>query len=172
MARATTPKALLEHPTLDTMGMFFEAHGAIVEAASQQMEADHGISGQRFEVLLRLARTSGHRLRMTDLAAQTTLSASGLTRVVDRLVANGLVERTSCPSDRRGSFAALTPAGEALILAALPGHLDQLTDILEGALSPKEIETFGALIRRLRDHVHPDAARGAHLADCEGVRPG
>ncbi len=149
MARTTAPDTLLEHPHLTTMGLFFEAHAGIADAASQ-----------------RLARTPGHRLRMTDLAAQTTLSASGLTRVVDRLVAGGLVERSTCPSDRRGAYATLTSAGEALLLAAVPDHLEQLTAILEGALSAEEIDTFGALMRRLRDAVHPDAARGALLGDC------
>ncbi len=166
MARTTAPDTLLEHHHLTTMGLFFEAHAGIADAASQRLEAAHGISGQRFEVLLRLARTPGHRLRMTDLAAQTTLSASGLTRVVDRLVAGGLVERSTCPSDRRGAYATLTSAGEALLLAAVPDHLEQLSAILEGALSAEEIETFGALMRRLRDAVHPYAARGALLGDC------
>lgn len=158
MARTTRPEALLDHPNLTTMGLFFEAHAAIIEAASRRLEADHGLSGQRFEVLLRLARSPGHRLRMSDLAAQTTLSASGLTRVVDRLEATGLVERASCPSDRRGSFATLTAAGQARLMAALPDHLAQLTEVLDDAFSPEEIEAFSALLRRLRDAVHPDAA--------------
>ena len=75
---------------------------------------------QWFEVLIRLARSPEHRLRMTDLAAQTILSPSGLTRAVDRLVEAGLVEREACPTDRRSTYAVLTPEGERRVLKALP----------------------------------------------------
>lgn len=161
MARTTTPEALLDHPHLTTIGLLVEAHAGIAAAAGQRLEADHLLSGQRFEVLLRLVRTPGHHLRMSDLAAQTTLSASGLTRVVDRLVADGLVERAACPSDRRGSFAVLTEAGAARILATVPAHVTQMTDILTGAFSSAELDTFSALLRRLRDTVNPEAERAS-----------
>lgn len=166
MARTTNPEALLDHPNLTTVGLLVEAQAGLAAAAGQRLEADHRLSGQRFEVLLRLVRSPGHRLRMSDLAAQTTLSASGLTRVIDRLVAHGLVERAACPSDRRGSFAVLTPEGKALILAAIPGHLDQLSEILQRAFSPAEVATFSALIRRLRDAVNPEAERASRPDPC------
>jgi DNA-binding MarR family transcriptional regulator len=161
MARTTNLDAVLDHPNLTTMGLFVEAHAGLTAAALQQLEDAHGLGGQRFEVLLRLVRTPGHRLRMSDLAAQTTLSASGLTRVIDRLVAQGLVERAACPSDRRGSFAVLTTEGEARIVAALPGHVAQLTELLESTFSAEELDTFSALMRRLRDTVNPAAERAS-----------
>lgn len=161
MAPKTAVETILDHPNLTTVGLFFEAHAGVHATVTPELEGEHGLSGQRFEVLLRLVRSPGHRLRMTDLAAQTTLSASGLTRVVDRLVAEGFVERVACPSDRRGSYAVLTPAGRDRIAAALPDHLQQVTDILERAFSPREIDQFSNLMRKLRDTVHPDAARGS-----------
>lgn len=161
MARTSTPEALLEHPNLTTMGLFVEAHAGLASTIERRLEVDHGLSGQQFEVLLRLVRTPGQRMRMSDLAAQTTLSASGLTRVVDRLVANGLVERAACPSDRRGSFAVLTAEGEARILAAVPTHVTQLTELLASAFGTTEIATFSALMRRLRDAVNPEAERAS-----------
>lgn len=147
----------LDHPTLTTMGLFFEAYAGVTASAGKRLEANHGLSGQPFEVLIRLARNPGRRLRMSDLALQTTLSASGLTRVVDRLVKAGLVERQSCPSDRRGSFAVLTDEGEARLLAAIPDHLAQLSEVLDTAFTERERETFAKLIRKLRDVVHPNA---------------
>lgn len=158
MPRTTSATQLLSHPHLTTMGLFVEAHAGLVA-----IEAAHGLSGQWFEVLLRLARTPGERLRMSDLAAQTTLSASGLTRVIDRLESQGLVERAACPSDRRGSYAVLAPAGRQRILAALPGHVDELAGIFDRAFTPAELETFGSLMRRLRDVVNPDAERASRL---------
>lgn len=154
-------RADLEHPNLTTMGLFAEAHAALSARVERELERAHGLSGQRFEVLIRLVRSPGHQLRMTDLAAQTTLSASGLTRVVDRLVAEGLVERVSCPSDRRGSFARLTALGEERILAAVPAHLAQITEVLETAFAPNDLERFSALLRQLRDNVDPAAERAS-----------
>ena len=63
----------------------------------RRLEAESGLSMQWFEVLIRLARSPGQRLRMTDLAAQTILTPSGLTRAVDRLVDAGLVARRGLP---------------------------------------------------------------------------
>jgi DNA-binding MarR family transcriptional regulator len=168
MARTTTPAAAIASPLLTSAGLFVEAHAGLRAATEQRLEAEHGLSGQWFEVLLRLVRTAGHRLRMSDLAAQTTLSASGLTRVVDRLVAQGLVQRAACPSDRRGSFAVLTPEGEARILAALPTHVAQLSELFESAFDPQQMEAFDALMRRLRDAVNPDAERASRLSSSEG----
>lgn len=167
MATTTTPSEVLQDPLLTSVGLFVEAHAGLRVAFDRRLEADHGLSGQWFEVLLRLLRTPGQRLRMSDLAAQTTLSASGLTRVVDRLVARGLVRREACPSDRRGSFAALTPAGEAAMLDALPTHLAQLTEVLSAAFSPEELVTFGTLMRRLRDVVNPEAEQASRPGGCE-----
>ena len=164
MARTLNIDAVLDDPNLTTMGLFVEAHAGLTALALQRLEGASGLSGQRFEVLLRLVRTPGHRLRMSDLAAQTTLSASGLTRVVDRLVAQGLVAREACPSDRRGSFAVLTSEGEARIVAAVPGHVALLTELLEATFSHAEIDTLSALMRRLRDSVNPAAERASRLA--------
>jgi MarR family 2-MHQ and catechol resistance regulon transcriptional repressor len=154
-------RGALEDPHLTTVGLLVEAQAGLAAALLPTLEAGHGLSGQRFEVLLRLVRSPDQRLRMTDLAAQTTLSASGLTRVVDRLVAEGLVRREPCPTDRRGWFAVLTPEGEARILAAVPDHVAEIREVLTSALSPAQVEELTALVRRLRDAVSPDAARVA-----------
>ena len=79
----------------------------------RRLEAERSLSSQSFDVLIRLARTPGSELRMSELAAQTSLTPSGLTRSVDRLQEQGLVARRVCPEDRRGAFAVLTPAGRS-----------------------------------------------------------
>jgi DNA-binding MarR family transcriptional regulator len=94
---------------------------------------------------------------MSDLAAQSTLTASGLTRAVDRLESAGLVRREACPSDRRGAFAVLTEAGQERISAAVPVHVAGLHEVF-GIFSPAEVEQLTALLHRLRDHVNPEAA--------------
>lgn len=166
------PTALSEdlhhHPLLTTMGLLVEAHAGLHRTHERRLEETCGLSVQWFEVLMRLVRSPGNRLRMSDLAAQTTLSASGLTRAVDRLEAAGLVERQACPTDRRSSYAALTQVGRERILAALPVHLAQLEEVFSAVFTPEELETFTGFVRRLRDASNPCAA----AASSPGGLPG
>lgn len=145
---------------LTTVGLLLEAHAALTRELERRLERDSGLSVQWFEVLLRLARSPGGRLRMSDLAASTTLTPSGLTRAVDRLVDAGFVEREACESDRRGAFAVLTGAGRRRIADAVPSHLAHVEELLGGALSPAEQAALASALRKLRDHVDP-AMRGA-----------
>jgi DNA-binding MarR family transcriptional regulator len=145
---------------LTTAGLFFETHSGLVAALEREFAHDvPGVSIHDFEVLLRLARSPGQRLRMSDLAAQVAMSPSGLTRAVDRLETTGLVERASCPSDRRGSYAVLTEAGRTLVDRAIPVHLEHLDDCFTGLLDDDELRRFTATLRKLRDHVNPTAAQ-------------
>jgi DNA-binding MarR family transcriptional regulator len=101
-----------DDPRITAMGLFTEAFTGLTARVSEQL-ANHGVSIVEFEVLIRLARSPRGQLRMTDLAAQTQLTTSGITRVVDRLERTGLVCRQACPTDRRSSFAVITDAGRA-----------------------------------------------------------
>ena len=151
----------IDHPLLTTAGLFVEAHAGLVLQVGRTLELECGLTTQWFEVLVRLVRSPGHRLRMSDLAAQTTLSASGLTRAVDRMEAAGLVARQACPEDRRSTYATLTDEGEARILAAVPVHLAQLLEIFGSVFTPDELDTYTTLNRRLRDAVNPCAAQAS-----------
>ncbi len=161
MAPARSPEELLDHPDLTMAGLLVEVHAGMTAAMQRQMD-EHELSVPWFDVLIRLVRSSGHKLRMSDLAAQTTLSASGLTRVVDRLVEHGLVRREACPSDRRGAYAALTPAGEARILGAVPAHVVQLGELFS-VLSAGDRRALSDLLRTLRDSINPCAAVDSDL---------
>jgi DNA-binding MarR family transcriptional regulator len=99
------------------------AHAALVRELDAELRAAHDISLHEYEVLLVLGNAPGQRLRMSELAAAIVLSQSGLTRLVDRLVRAGSVERTRCETDGRGLNAELTPAGRARIAEARPTHL-------------------------------------------------
>ncbi|MGQ0833123.1 MAG: MarR family winged helix-turn-helix transcriptional regulator [Microthrixaceae bacterium] len=160
MGRTTTTTSddLETNPLLTTIGFLMEAHAGLVATFERHLEEQGAVCGQSFEILLRLFRSPEHRLRMSDLAAQTTLTASGLTRAIDRLERDGVVARQACPEDRRVSYAALTPAGEADIRAALPLHVEQIAELLDHTFSPKELAQLDDLLRRLRDRVNPAAA--------------
>lgn len=148
----------LQDDRLTLMGLFVESYKGLTARLERGLDRDSGLSLQWFELLVRLARSPGHRLRMSDLALQTGLTPSGLTRAVDRLAEEGLVERVACPSDRRGAFAALTEAGLARITSAVEPHLSDIQAHLTGVLSADEQRHLAALLRKVRDHVNPDAA--------------
>jgi DNA-binding MarR family transcriptional regulator len=141
------------------LGLLFESQAALLRVLERRLDRDSGLSVQWFEVLVRLHRAPDNRLRMSDLAAMTTLTPSGLTRAVDRLEAAGLVVRESSPSDRRSSLAVLTPEGRDRIETALPIQLRHVDDVLGDALSVEEELVLAELLRRLRDAVKPAAAK-------------
>jgi DNA-binding MarR family transcriptional regulator len=88
-----------------------------------ELEAAHGLSLAEFDVLVQLDEAPERRMRMADLAEAVLLTRSGMSRLVDRLEARGLVERARCPSDARGLNASLTDAGAALVADASVTHL-------------------------------------------------
>jgi DNA-binding MarR family transcriptional regulator len=150
----------LVDPRITAVGLLVETVGGLNARFAAQY-AEHRLSTVEFEVLLRLARSPGRRLRMSDLAAQTQLTTSGITRVVDRLERDKLVERIACPTDRRGSFAGITRAGLARLDAVLPGHLELVERWFTSQLSPGQLDALLTSLRRVRDAVRPDATAGA-----------
>lgn len=102
----------------------FRVHAAFVRELDRELEATHGLPLTQFEVLIHLDKARDKRLRMSELASMVLLSQSGVTRLVDRLEAQGLVVREPCPSDRRGLHARLTDEGSRRLAEALPTHID------------------------------------------------
>ncbi|MGD0083502.1 MAG: MarR family transcriptional regulator [Acidimicrobiales bacterium] len=141
-------------------GLVFETAANLRRAVVPRVEHDHDLPQQSLEVLVRLVRTQAGRLRMSDLAAQSALTPSGLTRAIDRLCDAGLVDRQVCAEDRRGAFASLTATGLARIEAAMVCHRLALAELLDGALEPSEQEQLALLLRRVRDRLNPTASAG------------
>lgn len=161
-------RAHLDSAALTAAGLLFEVSAGLMAQLSDQITAA-GLAPSEFEVLLRLSRTDGARLRMSDLATQANLSSSGLTRLVDRLEARGLVVRQACPSDGRGSFAVLTPEGMDLLLGVLPGHVALIERWYTSVLPPGRLDELTAALRIVRDVVRPGAEAGA---DARSQAPG
>lgn len=152
---------LFDDERITAVGLFAEAYSGLSARFAAQF-AEHGLSTVEFEVLIRLARSADHQLRMTDLAAQTSLSTSGVTRVVDRMERDGLVCRRACPTDRRSSYTVVTAAGLARLSATLPGHLELIDKWFTGQLAPAQLETVLDGLRTVRDAVAPEATSGAN----------
>src|SRR6201994_2533553 len=150
----------LDDPRFTAFGLLAEAFTGLTNRFAVQFE-EHRLSAVEFEGLMRLARSPGSRLRMTDLAGQTSLSTSGVTRVVDRMDRDGLVRREACPSDRRSSYAVITAAGLQRLDDVLPGHLDLIQRWFVGLLSPEQLSEMLESLRTIRDAVHPCATAGS-----------
>ena len=89
----------------------------------EDLRAEHDLSLAEYDALLNIAQAPGRRIRMRQLSDRVILSKSGVTRLIDRLVADGLVERSACLSDARGAEAVLTEAGLTRLRQASRTHL-------------------------------------------------
>lgn len=154
---APTPKAskaigqLYDTPAIEAFGMLVETHNELLNATVKTLEAEVGVAPPWLGVLIRLARSPGEQLRMTELAKDMTISTSGLTRLIDRVEAAGHVRREPCPNDRRGLLAVLTPEGRKLAAKAAGPHVADL-ERLFSPLEPDELEQLTDLLRRVRNH--------------------
>lgn len=155
-------EARLADPRITAIGLLIETVGGLNAKLTSQY-GEHKLAPAEFEVLVRIARTPGRALRMTDLAAQTLLTTSGITRVVDRLERDRLVERRACPTDRRGSLAAVTEAGLARLDEVLPGHLELVEKWFTSQLGAAQLASLLDNLRVIRDAVRPEATAGADV---------
>src|SRR5436305_3099543 len=108
---------------LDSWVFFLRAHAAITRELSADLQREHGLTLNDYEVLLHLSHAEGGRLRRVDLAERVILTASGITRLLDGLERAGYVEKATCASDARVSYAQLTDAGRAKLAEASVTHL-------------------------------------------------
>jgi DNA-binding MarR family transcriptional regulator len=104
----------------------------------EELRGEHDLSLPEYEALLRIAESPNGRLRMSQLASEVELSKSGVTRLIDRLVGDGFVERCQCSHDARGAEAVLTKSGERRLQAALDTYLDGLDRFLVGPIDPSD----------------------------------
>ena len=149
----------LTDPRITAIGLFSEAYSGLTNRFAAQFDQHH-VSAVEFEVLMRLARSPGRQLRMTDLAAQTSLSTSGVTRVVDRMERAELLIRRACPTDRRSSYAVITAAGLTRLDETLPGHLALIEEFFTGLLSAGQLDELLGTLRVIRDAANPGAMVG------------
>ncbi len=127
-------------------------HSRLVKVLDAQLDRDHGLPLTSYEVLVHLSEAVGERMRMCDLAESILLSRSGLTRLVDRLERDGLLERVACSDDARGSFAKLTPAGRTKLAEARVSHLEGIRSLYLDHFSDVELDTIGRLWERILPH--------------------
>ncbi len=125
------------------------AHATLVEHLDPEASACAVIGTDTVAVLLPLSLADDQRLRMHELADRSHLTRSGLTRRVDRLVADGWVERVYCDTDRRGAYAQLTRRGAAELTRALPFHVGAIERHLADRLTTDELAMLTSLLSRI-----------------------
>ena len=122
--------------------MFLMAHGAVVKKLEHELVEETGLPLGWYEVLLHLSWAPERRLRMQELAGRILLTPSGLTRVVDRMEAEGLVQREPCPTDRRALYATLTQPGLKRLRDASPVHLRGVEEHFARHLTDREADVL------------------------------
>ncbi|MCZ7524987.1 MAG: MarR family transcriptional regulator [Acidimicrobiia bacterium] len=147
MRRTSRPRP--DEERLAAWEALLESHALLVEILGRELQGETGLSLHDYDVLLTLYRAPDRRLRMTELAQAVVLSKSGLTRLVDRLEAGGLVRRAACPTDRRSVFASLTPRGRATLRRAAPVHLRGIEEHFGRHLPPGEARTLARSLGRV-----------------------
>ncbi|MDO8214073.1 MarR family winged helix-turn-helix transcriptional regulator [Conexibacter sp. CPCC 206217] len=121
-AQAATTALGLGPTELGAWKGLLRVHASLMKRLDAELEAAHRLPLTSYEVLMQLADAPERKMRMCDLADSVLLSRSGMSRLVDRLERDGLLQRAACPNDARGAFAVLTDAGAELLDAARPTH--------------------------------------------------
>jgi DNA-binding MarR family transcriptional regulator len=136
-----------------TWRTFMLATRLLFEQFDRELQRGASMPSAYYEVLVRLSEAPGRRLRMSALADRSQASRSRLSHTIARLEAAGWVERETCPSDRRGTFAVLTQAGFAALEAAAPVHVESVRTHLFDQLDRRQLEELRAIGERILDHL-------------------
>jgi DNA-binding MarR family transcriptional regulator len=136
-------------PRLDAWRAFLVAHARLFRRLDDELQVEHALSLPEYETLLQIAQAPDRRMRMSQIANRVLLSKSGVTRLVDRLVADGFVERSQCSSDARGAEAGLTPAGLERLRAASTTHLRGIERYFLSAVEADELVVLGRMMEAI-----------------------
>jgi DNA-binding MarR family transcriptional regulator len=139
----------LEGVALEAWRSYLQSHATIVRMLDAELISEHGITTRDYEVLLYLAQSPERRLPMSALAESTMLTRSGITRLVDGLVAGGFIERVSCPNDARVSYAQLTDEGFEKLRSAGCTHVGSIRRLFLEHFDADETGQLAVLLGRL-----------------------
>lgn len=136
-------------PGAAAWGGLLKVHAAVAPLIDARLRRDSGMPLSWYDVLLELNAAPDRQLTMSEVAARVTLSRTRISRVIDELVAHGLVERHSHPTDRRSAYAAITKAGRDRLRKAAPVYLASIEREFSSHLSPAEATTIADALWRV-----------------------
>jgi DNA-binding MarR family transcriptional regulator len=134
---------------VDAWARLLKSHTAMRRSLSADLQAEHGLTVNDYEALLLLHRAEDRRLRRVDLAEGLQLTPSGVTRLLDGLHETGCVEKATCATDARVTYAVLTDAGRQKLEEAAASHIAAIRALMEEPFSAEELETLAELLGRL-----------------------
>lgn len=130
-------------------GGFLRAHAELTRVMNEELEAQHRLPLRSYDVLRQVALAPDARLRMAELARRVVLTRPGLTGVVQRLEAEGLLRRSPDPTDGRGAYACLTTEGKRRLLEAHRTHVASIRMHFARRLTNQEQDTLAAIWTKL-----------------------
>jgi DNA-binding MarR family transcriptional regulator len=139
----------LEGVALGAWRGLMRAHASVSHHLEAELEAAHQLPLRSFTVLFELDSAPARRMRMSELAVAVGLSRSGLSRLIDRLCRDGLIERAECPNDARGSFAVLTDEGAARLHGARDDHASAVRRHFLDHFNTDELRELSAFLERV-----------------------
>ena len=144
----TSPKPRLSarDPRLGGWRALIMGNAMLIRKLEEELREETGMSLPEYSALLQLAEAPDRRKRMAELADGMVVTRGGVTRLVERLEADGLVERGRCASDGRGTEAILTEAGLDRLRAASKVHLRGIDDYYFERVSEEDQETVGRVM--------------------------
>jgi len=137
------------HEQLGAWRAMVLAVGSVREVLEREIEGKGGVHLTWYEVMVNLSDAPGHRLRMQDLAERSLLSKSGLSQAVAHMEEAGFVRRENCESDRRGTFAVLTEAGERKFAEVEAVHLRAIQESFASRLDEDEARALRTALERI-----------------------
>jgi DNA-binding MarR family transcriptional regulator len=140
-------------PTRDELAAwraFLEAHHAVMAVLGDELE-EIGLPIGFYDVLVQLTEAEPGGLRMADLARRVLLSKSGLTRLVDRMVGQGLVRRRPSPEDGRGFYVVVTQFGRSALRRTSPHHLRGIANHFTSLLTDDELRVIANAMTRVAE---------------------
>lgn len=137
-------------PHGEAWGALTRTHAAIVGRLQEALAASDFPPLPWYEVLATVADVREQRMKMGDLAEAMVITRGGLTKLVDRLIKAGLMERTFCETDRRVSYATLLPAGQDLLEEMRPVVVAELKTAFAANLSDREADDLRGMLERVR----------------------
>jgi DNA-binding MarR family transcriptional regulator len=148
--REVAVSPLVEQPHLDAWRALLNAHATVTRHIEEALSESGLPPLAWYDVLWPVYQAKGRRLRMRDLAEQVvTISRSGLTRLVDRIVDAGMLERDATPGDRRGTDVILTSKGANLLKAMWPVYARTVNAQFTEPLSRSRAEALRDALRRV-----------------------
>jgi DNA-binding MarR family transcriptional regulator len=125
-------------------------------ALEQQLQRDAQLSYVEYYVLAGLSDQPERAMRMSQLAVMTNAELSRLSHLIRRLESRGFVRRETDPADRRVSLAILTDAGYEHLVAAAPGHVDRVRELVIDAISPTALAQLQATSKKIIARIDSD----------------